>query len=91
METSGYRTDARWIQNGVPVAGGNGWGNELSQLARPLCIHVDDDDETVYVRVHFHHRVVEWKNGSIIGRIVAGDNEQRNQNKQLDGSLRPPP
>jgi sugar lactone lactonase YvrE len=79
--------NARWIQNGVTVAGGNGWGNELNQLARPLCIYVDND-QTVYVSDHFNHRIVEWKNGSTDGRVVAGGNGQGNQNNQLDGPLK---
>lgn len=60
------------------VAGGNGWGNELNQLARPLCMYVNEDDQTVYVSDHFNNRIVEWKRGASSGRIVAGGNEQLN-------------
>lgn len=68
---------AEYSSKAMTVAGGNGWGKELNQLARPLCIFVDDD-QTVYVSDHFNHRIVEWKSGSSNGRIVAGGNGQLN-------------
>ena len=70
------------------MAGGNGWGKEINKLARPLCIYVDDDDETVYVADHFNHRIVEWKNGATSGQILVGANGQGNRNDQLDGPLK---
>ena len=57
---------------GEIVAGGNGWGNELNQLARPLCLCVNND-ETVYVSDHLNNRIMEWRNGSTSGRIFAND------------------
>lgn len=79
--------DAKWIQDGVTVAGGNGWGNELNQLARPLCMYVDEN-QTVYVADHFNQRIVEWKNGVVSGRVVAGGNDRGNRDDQLDGPLK---
>ncbi|CAF1463323.1 unnamed protein product [Rotaria sordida] len=79
--------NTKWIQNGVTVAGGNGWGNGLNQLARPLCIYVDDD-QTIYVTDHFNHRIVKWRNGAMNGEVVAGGNGQGNRNDQLNGPLK---
>lgn len=69
--------DVEYETDGVTVAGGNGWGNELNQLARPLCICVDDD-QTVYVSDHYNQRIIEWKRDSTQGRVIAGGNGQLN-------------
>ncbi|CAF4769091.1 unnamed protein product, partial [Rotaria sp. Silwood2] len=55
--------DARWQQNGLTVAGGNGYGNGINQLSNPYGLHVDDD-QTIYVADWLNHRIVEWKWGA---------------------------
>ena len=77
--------DAKWIQNGITVAGGNGQGSELNQLGSPCGIHIDND-QTIYVAECLNCRIVEWKSGATIGRVVAGGNGRGNRSDQLSGS-----
>ncbi len=77
--------NAKWIQNGIKVAGGNGAGSGVNQLYNPYSLYVDDD-QTIYVADHSNHRIVEWKNGATSGRVVAGGNGAGNQNNQLNGA-----
>ncbi|CAF1458666.1 unnamed protein product, partial [Rotaria sp. Silwood1] len=74
---------AKWIQNGVTVAGGNGQGSDTNQINQPfgLCV---DDDETIYVADCSNHRIVEWKCGATIGQIVAGGNKSGDGAHQLN-------
>lgn len=71
--TINIHPNARWQQNGLTVAGGNGKGNGINQLSQPwgLCI---DDDETIYVADELNHRIVKWKSGATSGQVVAGGN-----------------
>ncbi|CAF5167660.1 unnamed protein product, partial [Rotaria sp. Silwood1] len=75
--------NAKWAQNGATVAGGNGDGSEINQLARPWGLYVDDD-QTIYVADHYNHRIVEWKSGATNGKVVAGGNGQGNGAHQLN-------
>ena len=75
--------NAKWIQNGITVAGGNGQGSDLNQLSNPWGVYVDDD-QTVYVADYSNHRIVEWKRGATVGQVVAGGNGEGNQNNQLN-------
>ena len=43
-----------------------------------------DDDQTIYVADRANHRIVQWKNGSSSGQLVAGGNGQGNRNDQLN-------
>ncbi|CAF2977563.1 unnamed protein product [Rotaria sp. Silwood2] len=69
--------NARWQQNGITVAGGNGEGNGINQLSCPWGSHVDDD-QTVYAADTVNQRIVEWKLGTTNGQTVAGGNGQGN-------------
>ncbi|CAF4561442.1 unnamed protein product, partial [Rotaria magnacalcarata] len=63
--------NAKWMQNGETIAGGNGSGNVTNQLYYPQGLFVDDD-QTV-------------RNGDTThGQVVAGDNGQGNGLHQLD-------
>jgi sugar lactone lactonase YvrE len=73
---------AKWIQNGVTVAGGNGRGNGLNQFGYPFGLYVDDD-QTIYVADNWNRRIVEWKSGATSGRVVADGNGQGNKSNQL--------
>ncbi|CAF1423871.1 unnamed protein product [Adineta steineri] len=75
--------DAKWIQNGITVAGGNGQGNATNQLCNPYSMYIDED-ETIYIADFNNHRIVEWKRGASNGQIVAGGNGSGNQNNQLN-------
>ncbi|CAF1348504.1 unnamed protein product, partial [Rotaria sp. Silwood1] len=65
--------NAKWAQNGITVAGGNGDGSETNQLNTPLGLYVEDD-QTIYVADWLNHRIVEWKSGATNGKVVAGGN-----------------
>ncbi|CAF0986824.1 unnamed protein product [Rotaria magnacalcarata] len=67
--------NARWKQNGLAVAGGNGKGNGINQLSHPCGLYVDDD-QTVYVVDQSNHRIMEWKSGVTSGQVVAGGSGQ---------------
>jgi hypothetical protein len=75
-----------WIQIGLTVAGGNEQGNELNQLEKPYGIYVYDD-ETIYVSDESNHRIMEWRIGTMNGRIAAGGNGKGNRDDQLNRPL----
>jgi sugar lactone lactonase YvrE len=72
-----------WQENAITSAGGNGYGNGMSQLSSPRGLYVDDD-QTVYIADQFNHRIMEWKWGATSGKVVAGGNGQGNGAHQLD-------
>ncbi|CAF1496725.1 unnamed protein product, partial [Rotaria sp. Silwood1] len=74
--------NAKWAQNGITVAGGNGKGGGINQLALPFGLYVDED-ETIYVADWGNHRIVEWKSGATNGKVVAGGNGDGNEVHQL--------
>ncbi|CAF2124333.1 unnamed protein product [Rotaria magnacalcarata] len=75
--------NAKWIQNGVIVAGGNGAGNAANQLYYPHGLFVDGD-QTVIIADNENHRIIQWKKyDTTNGQIVAGSNGQGNQLNQL--------
>ncbi|CAF3495757.1 unnamed protein product [Rotaria socialis] len=64
--------NAKWAQNGVTVAGGNGSGGATNQLFYPLGLFVDDD-QTVVIADNNNHRIMQWKNGDTTNeQVVAG-------------------
>ncbi|CAF1291855.1 unnamed protein product, partial [Rotaria sp. Silwood1] len=75
--------NAQWQQNGITVAGGNGYGNGINQLSNPLGLYVDED-QTIYVADQYNHRIVEWKWGATSGQVVAGGNGQGSGAHQLN-------
>ncbi|CAF2746111.1 unnamed protein product [Rotaria sp. Silwood2] len=66
--------DAKWVQYGATVAGGNGNGSDLNQLWAPSNVFVGDD-QNVYVADPVNDRIVEWKAGAKEGRLAAGGGE----------------
>ncbi|CAF5131807.1 unnamed protein product, partial [Rotaria sp. Silwood1] len=76
--------NAKWANNGITVAGGNGEGSETNQLYHPFGLYVDDD-QTIYVADYGNHRIVEWKSGATNGKVVAGGNGEGNGAHQLNG------
>ncbi|CAF1353525.1 unnamed protein product, partial [Rotaria sp. Silwood1] len=75
--------NARWQQNGITVAGGNGKGNGINQLSYPWGLYVDED-QTIYVADQYNHRIMEWKLGATSGQVVAGGNGQGSGAHQLN-------
>ncbi len=79
--------NTKWKQNGVTIVGGNGQGNQLTQLHRPYGIYVDDDDQCIYIADCGNDRIVKWKYNAKIGQVVAGGNGRGNQMDQLNEPL----
>ena len=77
-------TNARWSQNGVTVAGGNGWGDALNQLYRPFGLDIDDDNQSIAIADCWNHRTVEWKMGASNGKVIAGGRGHGNRLDQLN-------
>ncbi|CAF1620934.1 unnamed protein product, partial [Rotaria magnacalcarata] len=64
--------NAKWTENGVTVAGGNGEGGATNQLQYPFGLFVDDD-QTVFIADTGNNRIIQWKNGNTTnGQVVAG-------------------
>ncbi|CAM4967822.1 unnamed protein product, partial [Rotaria socialis] len=75
--------NATWAQNGVTIAGGNGYGDATNQLSYPDGLFVDDD-QTVVIADYNNHRIMQWKNGDTTnGQVVAGGKGQGNGLHQL--------
>ena len=75
--------NARWSQNGVTVAGGNGYGNALNQLRYPFGLDMDDDNQSIVIADCENHRIVEWKIGANNGKVIAGGAGRGNRLDQL--------
>ena len=77
-------TNARWSQNGVTVAGGNGDGNALNQLNFPFGLDIDDDNQSIVIADCVNHRILEWKIDAINGKVIAGGQGSGNRLDQLN-------
>ncbi len=77
--------NTKWKQFGLTIAGGNREGNQLNQLASPLGIYVNDNNQTIYISDYDNHRIVQWKIGAQTGQfVVAGGNGKGNRMDQLN-------
>jgi hypothetical protein len=65
--------DAKWIRDGVTVAGGNRHGHQLNQLYWPHGLHVDDD-QTICAADQVNSRIMKWKCGPTTDQVIAGGN-----------------
>ena len=77
-------TNARWSQNGVTVAGGNGKGNAINQLFWPHGLDIDDDNQSIVIADFGNDRIVEWKIGASHGNVIAGGRGQGNRLDQFN-------
>ncbi|CAF2999391.1 unnamed protein product [Rotaria sp. Silwood2] len=75
--------NARWVQNGVTVAGGNVTSDLTFQLYHPHSVVVVDD-QTIIISDQYNHRIIQWKIDDINGRVVAGSRGQGTRLDQLD-------
>ena len=71
------KSDHKWKQSGITVAGGNGEGNELNQFSGILGIFIDDD-QTILV-------ADQWKSNTNSGQIIMGGH--RNETNQLNNPI----
>ncbi|CAF1271587.1 unnamed protein product [Adineta steineri] len=74
---------SKWNQNAISMAGGNGEGQELSQLNRPFGIFIDKK-KNIFIADDCNHRIVEWKYNAKEGQIIAGGNNRGNRMDQLN-------
>lgn len=81
--TALVKSDTKWLQAGVTVAGGNGGGNGMNQLKNPWRA-VFDDDHTLFIADGWNHRIVAWGPNEKTGRLVAGGHGQGNRADQLN-------
>ena len=77
-------TNAQWSQNGVTVAGGNGYGNAVNQLHWPRGLDIDDDNQSIVIADFGNHRIVEWKMGANNGKVIVGGQGEGNLLNQLN-------
>ncbi|CAF1346642.1 unnamed protein product [Adineta steineri] len=76
------KKNPKWKQNAITVAGGNGEGKGLNQLALPAGIFIDDE-KTIYIADSMNDRIVEWKHNAKEGQTIAGGNGRGNRIDQL--------
>ena len=77
-------TNAQWSQDGVTVAGGNGYGKAVNQFQGPCGLDVDDDNQSIVIADCENHRIVELKIGTSNGKVIAGGQGQGNRLNQLN-------
>ncbi|CAF1369392.1 unnamed protein product [Adineta steineri] len=77
------KTNLKWKQDAITVAGGNGEGQQLNQLDRPIGIFVDKKKD-IFIADQDNHRIVEWKYDAKEGQIIAGGNGQGIRMDQLN-------
>jgi len=94
MDDKGYLYVSDWVKyevrqweiginnKSIIVAGGNGAGDNSSQLLQPMFIVVDKD-YSVYVVDKSNHRIMRWLKNAKKGIVVAGGNGAGNSLSQL--------
>ena len=75
--------NARWIMDGITIAGGQKSGTTLKHLDRPHGVYVDEN-QVIYIADYGNHRIVEWKLGAQSAHVVAGGNGQGSRTDQLN-------
>ncbi|CAF0797453.1 unnamed protein product [Adineta ricciae] len=77
------QTGSKFRATGTVVAGGNGCGNQLNQLNRPIGISIDSK-KNIFIADCGNNRIVEWKCYTNVGEIIAGRNGYGNGTDQLN-------
>lgn len=78
----------KWMKDakeGIVVSGGQGKGNNLTQLSHPIGVIVDHLGN-VQVANPGNYRIMCWLKGSKIGSIVVGEYGKGDQSNQIDYS-----
>ncbi|CAF0859286.1 unnamed protein product [Adineta ricciae] len=81
--TTTERKLTKWKWNATTVAGGNGSGEELNELAYPSGIFIDQNND-IFIADFKNHRIVRWKLDKNEGVVVAGGNGKGNGTNQLN-------
>ncbi|CAF5083040.1 unnamed protein product, partial [Rotaria sp. Silwood1] len=77
----------KWMEGakqGIVVAGGQGEGNDLTQLSSPEGVVVAQLG-TVYVADEWNNRIIRWPKGATQGTVIVGGNGSGGQSNQLKG------
>ena len=86
MPFRGSRTDinlnATWLQNGLTLTIGNGYGNGINQLYNPYGLYVRRD-QTVDVSDRGNHCIMEFQPDVKNGHLVASGNKQGHEANQF--------
>src|SRR2546421_6970263 len=69
-------------QNGITVAGGNGYGSAANQFSFPHGVFVDASGN-IFVADLYNHRIQKWAPGATQGITVAGGNGYGSAANQL--------
>ncbi|CAF1328162.1 unnamed protein product [Didymodactylos carnosus] len=75
----------KWVEGakqGIVVAGGQGKGNDLTQLSYSEEVVVDQLG-TVYVADRGNHEIMRWPKGATKGSVIVGGNGTGGQSNQL--------
>ncbi|CAF4168375.1 unnamed protein product, partial [Adineta steineri] len=75
----GICENARWHQNGITIAGGNGAGSGLHQLSHPTGFFLDHNG-SVYVADGSNNRIVKWIHGASSGIVIVGNHQASGSN-----------
>jgi len=82
---NGHHRIVRWTANsikGTVVAGGNGQGDSLSKMNRPVGLALDSSED-IYIADTDNHRIVCWAAGEKEGVLIVGGNGEGNASDQL--------
>ncbi|CAF5180474.1 unnamed protein product [Rotaria sp. Silwood1] len=76
----------KWMEGakqGIVVAGGQRYGNDLTQLSSPQGVVVDQLG-TVYVADRWNDRIMRWPKGATQGSVIVAGNGCGGQSNQLN-------
>ncbi|CAF2146365.1 unnamed protein product, partial [Rotaria magnacalcarata] len=68
----------------IVIAGGQGYGDALTQLSYPQGLFVDTLG-TLYVADSWNHRVMRWTQGAKQGTVIVGGNGPGSEANQFTG------
>ncbi|CAF3490230.1 unnamed protein product [Rotaria socialis] len=75
VPNDGICVTATWNPNGTTKAGGgNGFGNQLTNLLNPSSLFIDDDFN-LFIADTFHNRIVKWSGNNRIQRWYHNDSQ----------------
>ncbi|CAF1046941.1 unnamed protein product [Adineta steineri] len=77
------KTNLKWKQNAITVAGGNDEGKKLNQLYGPHGIFIDKN-KNIFIADSWNNRIIEWKYNAKEGQIIVGGKGMDQLNEPTD-------